>query len=229
MSGLTERAGGQESHGEEIIAKAQEAWQESMVRRLDELREELRTRDPFTIASCSDGHVEGDAILLTYWEQSVAISWPALEAFSPPGGPLSSTFDTAMLLYYLNTADGSPLADRWIGFRELPDGGFYHQAFQGYSGNKIANVFGEEPEAFALAAKAVGGQTLPALAPHAYFFHPLPRIRLAATLWPGDDEFPARARILFDAASGQYMPIDGLALLGSGLARRLIKASASPP
>ncbi|MCK5053398.1 MAG: DUF3786 domain-containing protein, partial [Anaerolineales bacterium] len=191
MTGLTERAGGQEPRGEEIIAKAQEAWQESMIRRLDELREELRTRDPNSIAMLSDGIFEGDAILLTYWGQSVGLSWPALDAFCPPGGPPCSTFDTAMLLYYLNTADGSPMADRWIGFRELPDGGFYHQAFQGYSGDQIARVFGEEPEAFALAAEAIGGQSLPALAPHAYLFHPLPRIRLAATLWPGDDEFPA--------------------------------------
>ena len=51
---------------------------------------------------------------------------------------------------------------------------------------------------------------------------------LAATLWLGDDEFPAKASVLFDAASGHYMTIDGLALLGSGLSRRLIKASASP-
>jgi hypothetical protein len=227
MTGLTEKAGGKETHGEEIIAKAQEAWQESMVRRLDELREELRTRDPFNVAGYSDGSVEGDTILLTYWGQSVALSWPALEAFSPPEGPPCSIFDTAMLLYYLHTADGSPLADRWIGFRELPDGGFYHQAFQGYSGNQIAKVFGDAPEAFALAAKAIGGQSLPALAPHAYFFHPLPRIRLAATLWPGDDEFPTKASVLFDAACGHYMPTDGLAILGSGLSKRLIKASAS--
>lgn len=229
MTGSTERAGGQESHGEEIIAKAQEAWQESMVRRLNELREELRTRDLFNIAACSDGRVEGEAILLNYWGQSVALSWPALEAFNPPDGTPCSTFDTAMLLYYLHTADGSPLADRWIGFRELPDGGFYHQAFQGYSGNQIAKVFGDEPETFAFAAKAMGGQSLPALAPHAYFFHPLPRIRLAVTLWPGDDEFPAKASVLFDSACGHYMPTDGLAILGSGLARRLIKALASPP
>ncbi|MCJ7823560.1 MAG: DUF3786 domain-containing protein [Anaerolineales bacterium] len=229
MAGLTERAGGQESHGEELIAKAQEAWQESMIRRLDELREELRTCDLHNVAARSDGLVEGEAILLTYWGKSVALSWPALEAFSPPEGQPCSTFDTAMLLYYLNTADGSPLADRWIGFRELPDGGFYHQAFQGYSGNQIARVFGDEPETYALAAKAIGGQSLPALAPHAYLFHPLPKIRLAATLWPGDDEFPAKASVLFDAACGHYMPIDGLALLGAGLARRLIKASASPP
>ena len=64
------------------------------------------------------------------------------------------------------------------------------------------------------------------MAEHAYGFQPLPRIRLAAVLWPGDEDFPTRASVLFDAASNHYMTIDGLALLGSGLASRLAKASA---
>ncbi|OGN89309.1 MAG: hypothetical protein A2Y88_04885 [Chloroflexi bacterium RBG_13_48_10] len=58
----------------------------------------------------------------------------------------------------------------------------------------------------------------------AYAFLPLPRIRLASILYPGDDEFPARASVLFDAASSHYMTTDGLALLGAGLVGRLIKA-----
>jgi hypothetical protein len=212
-----------------MVARAQEAWQESMVRRLEELRAELRSRDPQIVAMHSGSELADDAVLLTYWDQRVALTWPALEASSPPQEQPCSIFDTAMLLFYLNTADGSPMADRWIGFRELPDGGFYHQAFQGYSGNKIAKVFGEDPEAFSSAAETLGGRALPDLAQHAYLFQPLPRVRLAATLWLGDDEFPAKASVLFDAAASHYLPVDGLALLGSGLARRLIKAFPSPP
>ena len=66
---------------------------------------------------------------------------------------------------------------------------------------------------------------LPALAPYAFSFSPLPMIRLACALWPGDEDFPSKASILFDASASHYMPTDGLALLGSGLARRLIKAT----
>ena len=47
-----------------------------------------------------------------------------------------------MILYYLSYADGTPLADRWIGYRELPDGTFYSQAFQGYSGDRLARHSG---------------------------------------------------------------------------------------
>jgi hypothetical protein len=128
-----------------------------------------------------------------------------------------------MLLYYLVTADGAPMSDRWISFRELPDGAFYHQAFQGYSGNVIARTFSDEMEAFDRAARELKGAAIPALAPLAFAFQPLPRVRIACALWPGDDEFPTRASVLFDAAASHYMPTDGLALLGAGLARRLMK------
>jgi hypothetical protein len=74
------------------------------------------------------------------------------------------------------------------------------------------------------AAQELDGMTLSALPGVAYAFLPLPRIRLASILYPGDDEFPARASVLFDAAASHYMTTDGLALLGAGLVGRLIKA-----
>jgi hypothetical protein len=64
------------------------------------------------------------------------------------------------------------------------------------------------------------------LAPHAWRFLPLPRVPLAVCLWPGDEEVPAQAAILFDSNAGRHLPTDGLALLGSGLTGRLIRESA---
>ena len=128
-----------------------------------------------------------------------------------------------MLIFYLQTADGAPMADRWISFRELPNGGFYHQAFQGYSGNRVAGAFGESPDLFDAAAKSLGGWRLTGLAEHAFAFQPLPRVRLAVVLWPGDEDFPTKVSVLFDASASHYMTTDGLALLGSGLTGRLIK------
>jgi hypothetical protein len=128
-----------------------------------------------------------------------------------------------MLLYYLVTADGAALAERWIGYRELPDGAFYANAFQGYSGNRLARTFGERPQDYIDAAQALDGIALPGLPGLAYAFLPLPRVRLATVLYPGDEEFPARGIVLFDAAAGHYLPTDGLALLGSGIVSRLAK------
>jgi hypothetical protein len=222
MAGLTDQAGGNDRPQKGAPEQARRTWEDSMVRTLDRLRAELRKKDPLIIASHCDATYKDDQLSLFYWGESLSIHWPDLEIYDSHGDP-ASTFDTAMIIYYLQSADGSPMADRWIGFRELPSGAFYNQAFQGYSGNRLARIFGEKPEKFHEAALALGGWKLPALADYAYAFQPLPRIRLAATLWPGDDEFPAKASILFDAAASHYMVTDGLALLGSGLTGRLIK------
>jgi hypothetical protein len=154
-----------------------------------------------------------------------AITWPGLEARFVEDGVPCSIFDLSLFLYYLKIADGTPFADRWISFRELPGGAFYNQAFQGYSGDRLAKALGKRAQAFETAAWALKGAKLSALAEYAFAFQPLPRIRLAAVLWEGDEEFPSRATILFDAASSHYMTTDGMAILGSGLVSRIIRES----
>lgn len=224
MAGLTDMAGGESSKMNKIIEKARRAWEESMLRQVAALRDDIRSQNPQKLAFRCDGDLIEGTIQFAYWGKKVNIAWPSLEATFTSNGTPCSIFDSAMLLYYLHTADGARMADRWIGFRELPDGAFYNQAFQGYSGDRVAGAFGEKPNTFDLAARRLDGWRLPALAEFAYAFLPLPRIRLAAVLWPGDEDFPAKASILFDAAASHYMTTDGLALLGSGLAGRLIKA-----
>jgi len=207
------------------VDQARQAWQESMLRPIDGLTHSLRQRDPADLARRAGGEYDGRVLQLAYWQQPVCLPWPELAAVRLVDGERCSTFDQAMLLYYLDCADGAPLAGKWIGYRELPNGAFYHQAYQGYSGNRLAQAFGLQPEAFTQVAQALGGKPISDLGTSAFAFQPLPRVRLAAVLWPGDEEFSARGAVLFDAASSHYMTTDGLALLGGGLAGRLVRAA----
>jgi hypothetical protein len=192
-----------------------------MLARLEPLREAISARDPRQVALLSGSAYSDHEISLPYWGDLVIIEWSDL-AMRYEGGESLPTFDVAMLSYYLHTADGTPMADRWIGFRELPDGTFYNQAFQGYTGNRLAQAFGSDPNAFEETAASHAGMKLPALADYAFALMPLPRIRLAAVLWPGDEEMPSKASVLFDAAASHYLPTDGLALLASGIVGRFI-------
>jgi len=194
-----------------------------MSQRLQELRARLQSDDPILLAARAGAKWSVGRMQLAYWGQEHAVSWPALEAVRLAGGHPCGTFDTAMLLYYLATADGTPPVGRWIGFRELPDGSFYNQAFQGYSGEPLARAFSSRPEGLEGAAQEMGGSRLVGIAPFAWCFLPLPRLPLAAALWPGDDELAGRAAVLFDASASHYLPTDGLALLGSGLTGRLLR------
>jgi hypothetical protein len=227
MASLTDQAGGIKGTGGEAIERAHRAWQESMLRQLDVLREEIRAIQPGRLAANCGGNLVERQIRFTYWGEAAGISLPDLKTWNLTAGSEYSIYDSGMLLYYLREADGTPMADHWIGYRELPGGSFYSQAFQGYSGDRLAKAYGERPEAFEQAAHALDGMRLNGLPGMAYAFLPLPRIRLAAVLYPGDEEFAARASMLFDAAAGHYMTTDGLALLGAGLVGRLIQAGKS--
>ncbi|MCU0500827.1 MAG: DUF3786 domain-containing protein [Anaerolineae bacterium] len=127
-----------------------------------------------------------------------------------------------VLLHHLLTADGTPPADRWLAFRELPDGLFYAQAFAGHAEGLLAEKLGGNLGGFRRAAESLGGSPLD-LANAAYRFQAFPRLAVAALLWEGDEDFPAQARILFDAHAGHYLPTEDLAGIGDWLAHHLIR------
>ena len=55
----------------------------------------------------------------------------------------------------------------------------------------------------------------------AFAFDALPRVRVAAVYYAGDEDFPATANVLFDESASHYLPTDALAGVGSALVDRL--------
>jgi len=150
-----------------------------------------------------------------------------------PGGDVSAggapvhVAVSILLLHYLLRADGLPPAGEWLAFRELPDGLFYAATFAQRAEVPLAQAFGagsgggDGVSRLHAAAAAAGGLPLD-LADAAFAFQALPRLALAVLVWDGDEEFPAQASVVFDAAAGHYLPAEDLAGLGGLLARRLI-------
>ncbi len=198
-----------------------------MLDQIERLRVDLRQVDPLLVAGRVGGVWSDGVIVLDYWGEAASLTWETLNPAGPSGDALTA-FDTAMLLHHLRWSDGSAPAGSWIGFRELPGGEFYHQAYLGYTGRRLAEAYGHRADDFDAVSASVSGERLPGPAPHAWRFAPLPRVPLAACLWPGDDELPAQASVLFDARAGHHLPTDGLALLGAGLTHRLLAATESP-
>ena len=194
-----------------------------MQRRIAELREQLRNASPALLAIFTDAthrEQEGELHLSLYGDPLIirTTDWAVIDGCSRE---LVSPNTEAMLLYHLATTDGSPVMGRWISFRELPGGGFYHQAFQGYTGRELVKHFQNRLEAFERAAEELNGRQ-EEVGDAAYRFQALPRVPVMVAYWLGDEEFPPSARLLFDASAGNHLPTDAFALLGSTLTRRLI-------
>ena len=198
-------------------------WMETLAPRVGEMRAELGKQDMMTVAALTGASLHGPSSLyIRLWDDEWLVSFPDGVLHGLAGQPCTPDKEL-MLLYYLAHGDGARPASRWVAFHDLPDGMFYTQAFQGYSGNRLARFFVNNVAGFEHAAEDVGGTRVEG-GDAMYAFTPLPRIALAAQYWRGDDEFAPRAAILFDAVAGHYLTTDMLAVLGSQLVSKLIKS-----
>lgn len=205
----------------------------------DKARADWSQADLRRCVALSGGDLTSEGARLPYFGKPHAIPHPEGDVVNLATGKVAHASIAIVLWHYLLTADGytgdgAPSADRWLTFRELPSGLFYAQAFAAHAEALLANTFGSDAAAFRRAAESLGGQILTSapgaglasgasLAPPdaAYRFQAFPRLALAVQLWEGDDEFPGRVQVLFDAAASHYLPTEDLSGVGDWLAHKL--------
>ena len=178
---------------------------------------------PARAAVTFEGQDEGAGrFLVPFFGSLYEIRWPGAAVRRAADGKDTDVAPRILLLHYMLTADGTPMASKWITFRQLPGGLGYDAAFQGRANLRLARAFGHELAAFRDAATALGGEHLD-FGDAAFSFRLLPRVWLAVILHLADEEFSANASVLFDASAHHYLPTEDLAVLGGMLAGRLIK------
>jgi hypothetical protein len=212
---------------------SKETSQDNLAQRAAELRTRLLGKEPrdlatYTATLFNDVGDKSGEFRFPLWGREVILTYPALQVMDAHSKKDLPVFDQTMVLYYFSTCDGTPMAASWIAFSELPDGRFYNQAFQGYTGRELAKAFGNDLDAFEQAARNAGGEKRfpmagAPLGDAAYAYQALPRVTLLVVYWLGDEDFPPNSQILFDAAVRHHMPTDACAILGSTLTRRLLK------
>ena len=89
----------------------------------------------------------------------------------------------------------------------LPGGEIFFKGSHVLPLDALAAKYATRPEAFLAAGAALGG--LKAMYGNAAFELPaLPKVPTTVILWTEDDEFPARADLLFDATCSRHLPLD---------------------
>ncbi len=208
------------------MLSTEKKWLDYSLPVMEKMRKDLAATDAILLGARSGATYtkaqEGQGeFVLGYFDESYLISYPHFEARDKATGRECPPGLLFLFLHYLHTADGTAPADRWIGYRELPDGMFYSQAFQGYSGARLVSTFGNDIARFSEAALRAGGDAL-SFGDAAFMVRALPRVPLAIVYWLGDEEFPPHANVLFDASAGHYLSTDALAVLGRELCSKVI-------
>jgi hypothetical protein len=104
--------------------------------------------------------------------------------------------------------------------RQLPGGSLFFQGPHALPLAPLLRRFGADGEAFRRVCLGLGGRPIE-FGDAGFAFQALPFIPLAVILWIADEEFPARAGMLFDPTAADHLPLDLLLALAHAVVARL--------
>jgi hypothetical protein len=128
------------------------------------------------------------------------------------------------LLTYLINARDVPLANKLVKGETLPGGQFFFRGVHGLPTEKLEKAFGEHPKALHSIVKQFDAKPCEFGDASIQLFV-LPRVPLTVVVWKGDEEFGARASILFDQTAAAHLPLDALLAAVNLAVDALIKAT----
>jgi len=128
------------------------------------------------------------------------------------------------LLAYLINAKDIPLAEKLAKAESLPGGQFFFRGPHRLPTESLEKAFGENPDGLIRASEQLGA-TRCEFGDASIRVYALPRIPLTLAVWRGDNEFAARASILFDQTAATHLPLDALWAMVNLTVKTLVKAA----
>jgi len=161
-------------------------------------------------------------IVVEYLNQSYQVTLPDVEISligSEESVPLR---DKILILHYLTQAKGTPLSNRIIAYRELPEGANYFPTFSKRAIKPLVDHFSKEPGRLVDVAEKLGGRRVD-YGDVAVTINAFRRVPIILLLWRGDEEFPPEGNILFEGTISDYLSTEDINVLCEVIAWRLVK------
>jgi hypothetical protein len=182
--------------------------------------------DPQDMAASSGGRfdISTGTIYLKYVNEFYKVSFPSGEVGYSEKDDKVPTTVKIVLLHYL-VRGGGVLKNEWISFKEISQGGMlYLEAFNKRIINYLIAVFGPQPALLLKAGGVLGGEAVK-YGDFGIQINILPRFPAVFAIWAGDEEFPPRATVLFDASAPFYLPTEDI-VVATGVVVSLLAKTA---
>ena len=161
-------------------------------------------------------------VIVEYLNQSYQITLPDIEVSLVDSEAEVPIKDKILILHYLILAKGIPIANKFIAFKELPEGANYFPTFSKRSIEPLIDHFGREPHRLIEAAGKLGGRKVD-YGDVAAAINGFSRVPVTLVLWQKDEEFPPRGNILFDATISDYLSTYDITVLCETITWKLVK------
>jgi hypothetical protein len=131
---------------------------------------------------------------------------------------------TLMVLFYLLNAKNIPLDRKWISEKDLTGGETFFRGPHALSVDIVEKKYGDNPDGFIEAGRLLGGTPV-RFGDKSIAIDVFPRIPIIYILWLGDEEFPPRAGVLFDASIESHFTLDMIWIMVNEVSRRLVEVT----
>jgi hypothetical protein len=162
------------------------------------------------------------AIIIDHLNQSYRISLPDGEVSFASGGEDVQMRDKILILHYFTQAKGTPLSNKTITYKELPDGIIYSPVFAKRAIQPVVTFFGDKPEQLLKTAEVMGGRKAD-YGDVAVTINAFSRVPVTIVLWQGDEEFAPEGSLMFDSTISDYLTNDDIHTLCEKIAWRLVR------
>jgi len=161
-------------------------------------------------------------VIVEYLNQSYQITLPDIQVSLVDSEMEVPIKDKILILHYLTLAKGIPIANKFIAFKELPEGASYFPTFSKRSIEPLIDHFGREPHRLIDAAERLGGRKVD-YGDAAVTISAFSRVPITLVLWQGDEEFSPQGNILFDATIFDYLSTYDITVLCETITWKLVK------
>ena len=163
-----------------------------------------------------------EVITLEYLNQSYRIVFPDIDVLLIDSEEKVPIRDKILILHYFNQAKGTPLTNKTIAYKELPEGTIYFPTFSKRAIKPLLGHFGKDPEQLIDIAQKLGGHRADygdvAVTINAFNYVPITLV-----LWRGDEEFNPEGNILFDSTISDYLPTEDINILCETISWKLVR------
>ena len=160
-------------------------------------------------------------IILEYLNRSYQISFPDIDVSLVDSEEPVPLKDKLLILHYLTRAKGSPITNKIITYKELPEGANYFPIFTKRAIKPLLDNFAKKPHQLLDAAEKLGGHKAD-YGDVAVTINAFRRVPITLVLWQGDGEFAAEGSILFDSNISDYLSTEDITVLCETIAWRLV-------
>jgi len=161
-------------------------------------------------------------IIIEYLNQSYQITLPDIDISLKDSEEKVLLRDKILILHYLTLAKGTPIANKIIAYKELPEGASYFPTFYKRAIKPLLDYFGKQPHLLVDAAAKLGGQKVD-YGDVSVTINAFSRVPITLVLWRGDEEFPPEGNIIFDSTIPDYLSTEDINVLCEAIAWRLVK------